>query len=117
MRRTVMQDTKLHGKALKKGDSVVYLFRSANMDETVFASPNEFIIDRKPNDHIAFGWGSHFCLGSNLAKLEIKVAISRILERLPDIQLAENARIDDNANPIVNGLTALPVVYSAAAAI
>lgn len=112
MRRTVMQDTELHGKQLKQGDSVVFLFRSANMDTNVFSNPNEFIIDRTPNDHIAFGWGSHFCLGSNLAKLEIKVAISRLLERLPDIRLAENAVIEDNANPIVSGLSTMPVVFT-----
>ena len=114
MRRVVMRDTELHGKQLRQGDSVVYLFRSANLDERVFDNPDAFRVDRNPNDHIAFGWGSHFCLGSNLAKLEMKVVIASLLERLPDLAPDTERPVVDNANPVVSGLDALPVRFSAA---
>ncbi len=113
MRRVVMRDTEMHGKQLRQGDSVVYLFRSANMDERVFEQPEQFRVDRQPNDHIAFGWGSHFCLGSNLARLEMKVVIASLLQRLPDLAPDPEQAIIDNANPVVNGLDALPVRYTA----
>jgi cytochrome P450 len=62
---------------------------AANHDEAVFASPAEIDLERDPNPHLGFGWGPHFCLGANLARLEARVALQTLLERFPALQLAE----------------------------
>src|SRR6185295_12739317 len=71
--RTVTRDHTLHDVDLKAGDRVLLLYQSANRDESVFDGPDELRIDRSPNPHVAFGFGPHFCLGANLARLEVKV--------------------------------------------
>ncbi|MEE2664020.1 MAG: cytochrome P450 [Myxococcota bacterium] len=112
MQRTVMHDVELGGKQLEQGSTVVLLYLSANRDPAVFDEPELFRIDRRPNDHISFGFGSHFCLGSNLARMEIRVVIGRLLERLPDLQLAPGSQPTRFASSIVNGLTKLPAVFA-----
>ena len=64
------------------------MYESANFDETHFDDAGDVHPDREPNDHVAFGVGSHFCLGSNLARIELRVLLDRVLDRLPDIALA-----------------------------
>ena len=88
------------------------MFESANFDESVFEDPDNFRIHRNPNSHLAFGFGTHFCLGNQLARLELKVMLTQVLQRLPDLRLA-----DDNALPLrpgnfVSGLEALPVLFT-----
>jgi len=85
--RTVTQDTLLHGKALRLGQKVLLVYPSANRDADVFPEPDRFQIDREPH-HVAFGIGSHFCLGANLARMEMRVAFREILRRLPDMEYA-----------------------------
>jgi cytochrome P450 family 142 subfamily A polypeptide 1 len=116
MRRTVMRDTRLGGKDLREGQSIVLLYGSANRDEAVFEDPQQFRVDRRPNDHVSFGFGTHFCMGANLARMEIRVAIGRILERLPDLTLAPGAQLLRFRSPIVNGLTQMPAVFTPQAA-
>lgn len=86
--RTVTEDTELGGKHLKKGEKILLLYPSANRDAEAFENPEKFDIARNPNNHIAFGLGSHFCLGANLARMEMRVVFEEVLKRLPDMKYA-----------------------------
>jgi cytochrome P450 family 142 subfamily A polypeptide 1 len=88
MRRTVTADHSLHGCELRTGDEVLLMYASANRDERVFERPDQFDVSRKHNHHVAFGFGTHFCLGANLARLELRVLFEELLRRLPDYRLA-----------------------------
>ena len=85
--RTVTQDTELRGKQLKRGQKILLIYPSANRDADEFEDPDTFRIDRKPA-HVAFGVGSHFCLGANLARMEMQVALEQVLRRMPDMKYA-----------------------------
>ncbi|MGH7823100.1 MAG: cytochrome P450, partial [Candidatus Binatia bacterium] len=87
-RRTATRDSELRGQTIREGDKVVMWYVSANRDEEVFPDADRFDVGRQPNDHLAFGLGTHFCLGNNLARLEIRVIFEELLRRLPDIELA-----------------------------
>lgn len=80
-RRTATADVERHGRTIRRGDKVVLWWQSANFDERVFAEPHAFDIARDPNPHLAFGTGSHFCLGANLARLEIRLVFDGLLDR------------------------------------
>ncbi|MSO87634.1 MAG: cytochrome P450 [Acidimicrobiia bacterium] len=88
MSRVATEDTELRGQQLRKGQEVVLLYHSANRDEEIFDRPFEFDIERSPNDHVAFGFGTHFCLGASLARLEVSVMTERLMARMPDLELA-----------------------------
>ena len=112
MARTVTRDVELHGETLRKGQKLLLLYPAANRDEQVFESPESFDITRSPNDHVAFGFGSHFCLGNRLARLELAVMFDRLLDRLPDLALAgegEPARREAN---FVSGYESMPVTFT-----
>ena len=82
-RRTATQDTQLGRRKIKSGQKVVMWFTSADYDDEVFTDPYRFDIDRRPNEHVAFGRMSpHLCLGAHLARLEIKVLLEELLPRL-----------------------------------
>ncbi|MEN8181439.1 MAG: cytochrome P450 [Myxococcota bacterium] len=85
--RTVTQDTELRGKRLERGQKLLLAYPSANRDPEEFEDPDVFRIDRNPN-HVAFGLGSHFCLGANLARMEMRVALEQVLRRMPDMEYA-----------------------------
>jgi cytochrome P450 family 142 subfamily A polypeptide 1 len=115
MARTVTKDVELAGQQLEAGDELLLLYASANRDETVFADPQVFDIARSPNDHVAFGFGSHFCLGNSLARLEIKVMLETLLDRLPDLALAEpDERPAMRPANFISGPERLPVRFTAA---
>ncbi len=86
--RTVTRDTSLGGQELRAGDRLLLLFGSANRDETVFEGADDFHLDRRDGRHVAFGIGPHRCVGSHLARLEIRIAVEELLRRVPDFQLA-----------------------------
>ena len=71
-RRTATRDTEIRGQAIAAGERVLMLYQSANRDEEVFADPDRFDVTRSPNPHLAFGIGPHFCLGANLARVELQ---------------------------------------------
>jgi cytochrome P450 len=114
LRRVAMRDFELRGKKIRAGDSVILLYASANRDEEVFADPFAFRVDRTPNEHITFGLGPHYCLGANLARMEIATVIGALLERLPDLRLAPGARVRFARNPILAAIEDMPVVFGAA---
>ena len=111
-RRTATRDTEIGGQPIKENDKVVIWYISANRDESVFTDPYTFDITRSPNEHVAFGGGGpHFCLGSNLARLEIRVMFDAVLDRLDDIELTdEPKRLRSN---FINGLKHLPIRFNA----
>ena len=113
MARTATRDIELEGTTIKKGQELILLYPSANRDADVFEHPDVFDIARAPNPHMAFGFGAHFCLGNQLARLELKVMIERLLARLPDLHLA----VDRSALPrrkanFISGIEEMPVAFS-----
>jgi cytochrome P450 family 142 subfamily A polypeptide 1 len=88
---------------------VILLYPSANRDAAVFPDPLRFDVARTPNDHLAFGSGAHFCLGANLARLELRVLFEEALRRLPGLELASSAPPPLRASNFISGLESLPV--------
>jgi cytochrome P450 len=85
--RVATVDAEIRGRPIHAGDKVVIWTPSANRDEEVFADADRFDLARTPNEHIAFGYGEHFCLGAHLARLELRVMVEELLRRLPDMEL------------------------------
>ena len=110
MRRTAMIDTELGGKQIRKGDKVAMFYGSANRDAAMFPEADKFDVGRTPNEHIAFGGGTHFCLGSHIARVEIQVMLREILTRLPDIEQA--GPVEFLASNFISGPSKLPVKFT-----
>ena len=87
MRRTVTSDHSFHGRELHAGDEVLLMYGAANRDDAMFENPEVFDVTRAHNHHVAFGFGTHFCLGASLARLEIRVMFEELLRRIPDWRL------------------------------
>jgi len=113
--RKATRDVELHGETIRAGQNVLLLYPSANRDETVFAEPESFDIHRQPNEHVAFGYGAHLCLGHRLARAEIMGMVDRILERLPDIRLAGDDQHPLRSSNFIVGFETLPVVFTPSA--
>jgi cholest-4-en-3-one 26-monooxygenase len=109
-RRNVTQDTELRGQELKAGDKATIYYISGNRDEDIFDDPFTFDVTRDPNPHIGFGGGGpHFCLGTSLAKLEIRVLFEELAQRAPKLtQVGDAPRLRSN---FINGLKHLPVKF------
>jgi cholest-4-en-3-one 26-monooxygenase len=107
-RRTATCATEVGGQVIAEGDKVVVFYSSANRDEKVFADPFTFDIGRDPNPHVGFGAGGpHFCLGRQLALLELEVLFHELAERMPGI--AVDGRPHRLRSSFLNGITRLPV--------
>ncbi len=91
--RTATRDTEIAGHPVKEGEKVLIYWASANRDDSEFSDPETFMVDRRNNRHLSFGAGPHRCSGSNLARMNIRVAFAEILRRLDDLQLQEGAEI------------------------
>lgn len=108
MARYVAEDTEHAGCPMKKGDKILMAFPAGNRDPEHFDRPDEFVIDRQRNRHFAFGSGIHRCLGSNLARMELRVAIERFLARIPTFELADPAAVTWSGGQ-VRGPRSVPV--------
>jgi cytochrome P450 family 142 subfamily A polypeptide 1 len=109
--RTATEDTELRGKKIRKGEKVLLLYPSANRDADVFEEPDRFIADREMNAHLAFGIGNHFCLGANLARMEIRVVLEEVLGRIPDLEYTDGPpRIHPSL--LVRSYTSMPVRFT-----
>ena len=108
-RRTVTAETELRGRKLREGDKVVMWYPSANRDEDVFADPDRFDVTRQGNEHLAFGIGEHYCLGANLARLELTVIFQEMLKRLKNPRLAaQPRRLRSN---FINGVKEMRIAF------
>jgi cytochrome P450 family 142 subfamily A polypeptide 1 len=112
MKRTATRDVDFAGKQIRQGDSLLLLYPSANRDEDTFVDPDTFNIERHPNDHVAFGFGSHFCLGNSLARLELQVMFEQLLTRLPDLRLVETDEPSYRPANFVSGYETMKVAFS-----
>ena len=112
MSRTATRDVEVRGQTLRAGDQLIMLYPSANRDEDVFPDPFRFDIERHPNNHLAFGFGTHFCLGSSLARLELRIMFERLLMRLPDLHLAVDERPPYRASNFISGPEEMPVRFT-----
>ncbi len=108
--RTATQDIEMHGQRIKAGDRVVIWNASANRDEAQFPDPDRFDIARTPNEHVALGHGEHFCLGANLARLELRVMLDEVLNRLPDLDPA--GQVQRLYSNFVAGIKHMPVRFA-----
>jgi len=109
MKRKLCRDYELRGKKLRAGDWVVMFYASANRDEEVFEAPFEFRVERKPNPHLAFGVGEHFCLGAHLARRSQRALFRELAQRLEWAELAGEPEQIHSA--FVVGLKKLPIRY------
>jgi cytochrome P450 len=105
--RTATRDTELHGQAIREGEKLVMWYPSSNRDETRYEDADRFDVTRNP-EHQAFGAGGrHFCLGTALARLELRILIEETLARFPDMQIADTPKHVES--PFANQLKTLPV--------
>jgi len=112
MARTITADTEFHGTQLRQDEKIILLFESANFDEKVFEDPESFDIERYPNNHLAFGFGTHFCLGSSLARLELRALFSVLADRLPDLHLVSPDEPAHRAANFVSGYEGMKVAFT-----
>ncbi|MFE7560482.1 cytochrome P450 [Kitasatospora sp. NPDC057500] len=106
-RRTATQDVELAGSTIRRGDKVVVYHASANRDETVFPDPDRLDITRSPNDHVSFGFGPHFCVGAQLARIQMSAVLRRIVTELPGLRPVPGAEPSRLVSNFQNGLKSL----------
>ena len=114
MSRTATEDIYLHGTRIKAGQQVLLMYASANRDESIFDEPQKFDISRHPNPHLSFGIGTHFCMGANIARLELRCVFEAILAHLPNMERATEGPLAMNAPAFASGLRSLPIRVNAA---
>ena len=107
--RIATADTALHGQQLREGDVLALFYPSAGRDEDIFEQPSTFDIGRYPNPHISFGIGEHFCLGANLARLELQVMFRQLAERMESVELAGPTQ--RMRSSFVGGIKHMPIRY------
>jgi cholest-4-en-3-one 26-monooxygenase len=107
--RTPVEDVELRGQRIRRGDSLCLLYPSANRDADAFADPDRFRVDRRPNPHLGFGIGEHFCLGANLARLELRAIFGELASRLESVTLA--GRVERMRSSFLGGVKRMPIRY------
>jgi cytochrome P450 len=110
--RTVTRDHSFGGVDLRAGEKVFMLYQSANRDEDVFDEPDQLRVDRDPNPHVAFGIGTHYCLGANLARAEVRVVFEELFRRLSDIHVTPGVSPARGDSSLVLALERLPVEFT-----
>jgi cholest-4-en-3-one 26-monooxygenase len=107
--RTATADTEIRGQKIREGETVCLFYPSANRDEEVFTDPFKFDIGRDPNPHLAFGIGEHFCLGANLARLELEVIFRDLVQRLEYVEQA--GPMERLRSSFVGGIKHMPIRF------
>jgi len=107
--RTPVADFEMHGQTIRAGESLCLLYPSANRDAEFFEDPDTFKIDRSPNPHVGFGIGEHFCLGANLARLEIRIFLEQLIPRLEEVDLA--GPFERMRSSFLGGVKRMPIRY------
>ncbi|WP_084963205.1 cytochrome P450 [Thermoactinospora rubra] len=110
MCRSATRDTVLHGERIRRGQQVLLMYGSANRDPEVFDDPDVFDVTRKPGGHIAFGLGTHFCLGAALARLELRIFFEEWVRRVGSARWADDTGPRIMRNAFVRGVTSFPIV-------
>jgi cytochrome P450 len=106
-RRTARHDTEIRGQHIAEGEKAVMFYLSGNRDPSVFPRPEQFDVTRDPNPHVGFGGGGpHFCLGSHLARMQLRSLFDELLHRLPELTVGEPEYLAGN---FINGIKRLPV--------
>jgi cytochrome P450 len=105
--RTAVEDLEVRGTTIRKGEACCIFYPSANRDEDVFPDPFTFRVDRTPNEHYGFGIGVHFCLGANLARLELQELFKRLVARVDEVELA--GPVERMLSSFVGGIKRMPV--------
>jgi cytochrome P450 len=109
--RKVTRDTEFHGVQLKRGDMVYALVAGANRDPRAYERPDEFLVDRKRNNHMGFANGPHRCLGMHLARREMQIAVQEWLRAIPDFHIATDAELRERGGGAMMTLTSLPLAW------
>jgi cytochrome P450 family 142 subfamily A polypeptide 1 len=112
MCRTALRDVTMGDATIHEGDELLLLYPSANRDESVFERPEEFDISREPNPHVAFGFGAHFCLGNQLARLELKTMFEQLFARLPDLAATAKDLPPRRESNFISGIESLPMTFT-----
>ena len=107
--RTPTEDFELRGQKIRAGESMCLFYPSANRDEDVFDAPFAFRVDRQPNRHLAFGIGEHFCLGANLARLELRILFRQLAERLVEVETT--GPVERLRSSFLGGVKHMPIRY------
>jgi len=110
--RTASRDVELGGKQIRKGDHVWISWISANRDPAAFERPDEVVIDRDPNRHLAFGLGGHRCIGTHVARVETEVLLLEVLRRMPDYALDLDRFVPYPGNALLNGVFRAPATFT-----
>jgi cytochrome P450 len=110
--RTVTRDAVLGGQQLRRNDRVIISWLAANHDEQEFERPDELILERVPNRHVAFGLGPHRCIGAHLARVMSEMMVKAVLDRIPDYQVDLGGVYEYLGNPSMTGLGKLPVTFT-----
>jgi cytochrome P450 family 142 subfamily A polypeptide 1 len=114
MARCAVRDVELHGQRIEAGQKVLLLYPAANRDPGAFPDPHRFDARRTPNNHLAFGLGAHFCLGANLARLELRIFFEELVQRMPTLALDGIAEPPRRPSNFICGIERLPVDWRAA---
>jgi cytochrome P450 family 142 subfamily A polypeptide 1 len=112
MARVTTRDAQIRGTTIPEGDKLLLLYPSANRDEDVFVEPERFDIARTPNDHVAFGFGAHFCLGNQLARMEMRTMLEQLCARVPDLARADDSAVEHRDANFVSGIESLNVTFT-----
>lgn len=110
-RRIALADTVVGGKLIRKNEAVNVSIASANFDERAFDNPEQFDIRRSPNRHLSFGYGIHFCLGIQLARLELQIALEQLFSRLPHLRLKPDVVLEQVRSDVLLGVKKLPLLF------
>jgi cytochrome P450 len=114
--RRVTADCTVGSQAIASGETVFLLWASANRDDSVFDRPDAVVLDRRINRHLTFGIGPHFCQGAALAREELRIMLTALLDRIPDFRLVEDEVVVPPTIGIANGFVAVPVEFEPVAA-